>query len=90
MLLFIYKYIFFLSSHIVCKERLKSSQYKYLDLIFKEIDDLIVNQNSAIEGLKLQKLFEDRFPYNEFRLHLLTDKQQSQLRKIFYDRKPFS
>lgn len=65
------------------------SKKKYLDFIFKEIDDLILNQNSAVEGVKFQQFFEDRFPYNEFRLDLLTNRQRAQLRKMFYDRKSF-
>jgi len=82
--------ILFLSlSDIVCKERLKSSKHKYLNIIFKEIDDLILNQNSATEGVKFQNLFEDQFPYNKFRFNLLTDKQQARLKKMFNERKPF-
>lgn len=74
----------------MCKKRLKSRERKYLDLIFKEINDLILNQNSAVEGVKFQQIFEDRFPYNELQLNSLTDKQQARLRKMFYDRKPHS
>lgn len=73
----------------MCRERLEVSKNKYLDLIFKEIDDLILYQNSAIEGIQFQRLFEDRFPYNEFHKNVLSDKQQEKLRKMFYDRKPF-
>lgn len=82
-------FIPFAHSDIVCKERLKTSKHKYLNVIFKEIDHLILNQNSAVEGVKFQNLFEDRFPYNELRLKLLTDRQRTRLRKIFCDRKPF-
>lgn len=67
-----------------------SSKRKYLNLIFDEIDDLILNQSSAIEGVQLQKLFEDRFPYEKFQLHSQTINQQAQLRKLFNDRKLFS
>lgn len=74
----------------MCKERLKSSKKKYLHSIFKELDSLILNQNSAIEGVKFQNLFEDQFPYDEFRFNLLTDKEQVRLRKIFDDRKLFA
>jgi len=69
---------------------LKSSKRKYLDLIFKEIDDLILNQNSAIEGVRFHMFFEDRFPYNDFKLNTLPDKQRARLRNMFYDRKPFA
>lgn len=75
---------------IICKERLKSSKRKYLDLIFKEIDNLILNQNSAVEGVRFQTFFEDRFPYEEFKLNSFPDKQYSRLRNMFYDRKPFA
>lgn len=68
---------------------MKLTKQKYLDLIFKEVDDLILNQNSAIEGVKFQQLFEDRFPYEEFQLNLLTNRQRAQLRKMFYDRKSY-
>lgn len=78
-----------IDSDIVCKERLKTSKKNYLDLIFKEINDLTLNQNSAIEGIQFQRLFEDRFPYDEFCKHLLTVKEQERLRKLFCNRKPF-
>lgn len=83
-------YFLFLYSDVICKERLKSSKLKYLDLIFKEVDDLILNQNSAIEGVRFQSLFEDRFPYEDICLNLLNDKQQARLKKMFFDRTPFS
>lgn len=73
----------------MCKERFKLSKQKYLHLVFKEINDLVLNQNSAIEGVKLQKLFEDRFPYDKFQHNVLTNKQQEMLRDMFYERKPF-
>jgi len=69
---------------------LKLSKRKYLDLIFKEIDDLVLNQNSAIEGVRFQKFFDDRFPYDEFKLNSLPDKQRARLRNMFYDRRPFA
>jgi len=69
---------------------LKSSKCKYLDLIFKEIDDLILNQNSAIEGVRFQTFFDDRFPYDKFKLNSLPDKQRARLRNMFCDRKPFA
>lgn len=69
---------------------MKLSKQKYLHLIFKEINDLILNQNSAIEGVQLQKLFEDRFPYDKFQHNILTNKQQKRLRDMFYERKLFS
>lgn len=81
--------IFFLLSDVICKERLKSSKLKYLNLIFKEVDDLILNQNSAIEGVRFQSLFEDRFPYDSLYLNLLNDKQQTRLKQMFYDRSRF-
>lgn len=72
-------------SDVVCKERLKLSKQKYLHLIYKEINDLVLNQNSAIEGVQFQKLFEDRFPYDKFQHNLLTNKQQKTLSDMFYE-----
>jgi len=66
------------------------SKRKYLDVVFKEIDDLILNQNSAIDGVRFQTFFEDRFPYDEFRIGALPDKQCARLRNMFCDRKPFA
>lgn len=74
----------------MCKERLKSCELKYLDLICNEIHDLTLNQTSAIEGVKFQTNFEDRFPYSALQLNSLTKKQQERLRNIFYYRQPYS
>lgn len=58
--------------------------------MFNEIDNLVLNQNSAIEGVCYQRLFEDRFPYDEFQQNSITTKHQVRLRKMFDDRKLFS
>jgi len=74
---------------MLCAKRLKSSNWKCINLIFNEIDDLTLNQNSAVEGVQFQKIFVDRLPYNKVQHNSLSTKQLARLREMLCDRTPF-